>query len=108
LDALHAVGVFEVEALKAFRDYWQEFPFTDAGIDSRPDAIDTIVNWTKLTDLDFGMLKRLDQQDLLSPAATVEHQNTIIRELLFPLYPFDLGITRNFRDLPPPDSPYSY
>jgi hypothetical protein len=51
---------------------------------------------------------RLDQHDLLSPAATVEHQRTIIHELLFPLDAFDLSITRNFRDLPPPDSPYSY
>lgn len=108
LDALRAIGIFEVEALKVFRDYWQEIPFADAGIDPQFVAQDRLVNWTKLTDLNFGMLKRLHQEDLLSRAATVEHQNTIIRELLFPLYPFDLSITRNFRDLPPPDSPYSY
>jgi hypothetical protein len=108
LEALHAVGIFEHEALQVFRDYWQEIHFVDVGIDPQTVAIETSVNWTKLTELNFKMLKRLDQLDLLSPTATIEHQNTIIHYLLFPLYPFDLNVTKNFHDLPQPESPYSY
>ncbi len=106
--ALHAAGIFEVEALKVVRDYWRKIPFADIGSD--PLAVDrgTLILWRQLTDLNFGMLKELDRRGLLSSAATVEHQQTLLRELLFPLYPFDLSITKNFRDLPPPDSPYSY
>ena len=107
LEALHAVGIFEVEALKVVRDYWRKIPFADIGTD--PLAVDreTLILWRQLADFNFGMLKELDKRGLLSSAATVEHQQTLLRELLFPLYPFDLSITKNFRDLPPPDSPYS-
>lgn len=108
VEALHAAGVFEVESLKAFREYWESIPFVDIG--DNPVNLDreTSIGWRQLTDLNLGMLKELDQRGVLSPAATVEHQRTLVQQLLFPLYPFDLSIRENFRDLPPPDSPYSY
>jgi AbiV family abortive infection protein len=106
VEALFAAGIFEVESMKVFRDYWRKIPFADIGTDPLAVDLDRSIRWRELTDLNFGMLKELDHLSLLSSAATVEHQQTLIRELLFPLYPFDLRITKNFSGLPPPDSPY--
>jgi hypothetical protein len=39
---------------------------------------------------------------------TEESQFVLMRELLFPLYPFDLSLNRNFKELPPPEWPDSY
>jgi hypothetical protein len=33
LEALYAAGIFGVEALKVFRDYWRKIPFVDIGSD---------------------------------------------------------------------------
>ena len=107
VEALLAAGIFEVKALKVVRDYWRKIPFTDIGTDPLAVDLETSIRWRELMDLNFGMLKELDHLGLLSSAATIEHQQTLIRELLFPLYPFDLRITKNFSGLPPPDSPYS-
>lgn len=106
--ALHALGIFEVEALKVFRDYWRDVQFADIGSDTWAVDPESLITWRQLTDLNFGMLKELDHRGLLSSTATVEDQQILFRDLLFPLYPFDLSIDKNFGDLPPPDSPYSY
>jgi hypothetical protein len=47
------------------------------------------------------MLRTLSEHDLLSAAITEETQTVLTHELLFPLYPFDLSLNRNFKELPP-------
>ena len=108
VEALRSAGIFEVDALRVFRDYWQEIPFVDVANDVLATASEALISWPKLTELNFGMLKELDKRGLLPQTVTTEYQDILIRELLFPLYPFDLSITKNFRNLPPPESPYDW
>jgi hypothetical protein len=54
------------------------------------------------------MLRTLAERSLLSADMTEETQVVLTHELLFPLYPFDLSLNRNFKELPPPDWPEDY
>ena len=108
IEALNATGTFEIEALRTVREYWQEIHFDDIGSDPTFVDLRNSIVWRRLVDLNFGMLASLDSRKLLLPTTTQEQHETIACRLLFPLYSFDLSITKNFRELPPPDDPYDY
>jgi AbiV family abortive infection protein len=106
LEAFRHAGLFEPKALRVFREYWQAFPFEDIGDDPMSDALYSSIRWPQLTKLNLDMLQILEQRGQLKPECSQEDAETICHYLLFPLYAFDLAESRNFRDLPPPDSPY--
>jgi AbiV family abortive infection protein len=108
LEAFQRVSLFEPKELRAFREYWQAFAFVDIGNDPMSDALLSSIRWPQLTKLNYDMLRTLYQQGYLNPEWTQEDQQAIYHFLLFPLYAFDLTESKNFRDLPPPDSPYDY
>lgn len=72
------------------------------------DALDSSIRWPQLTKLNLDMLKVLEQRGQLKPECSQEDAQAIYHYLLFPLYAFDFAESRNFRDLPPSDSPYDY
>ena len=108
LGAFQGAGLFEPKALRLFREYWQAIPFEDIGNDPMSKALESSTRWPQLTKLNFGMLQLLEQRGRIKPECSQEDAETIYHYLLFPLYAFDLAESRNFRDLPPPDSPYDY
>jgi AbiV family abortive infection protein len=108
LEAFQRAGLFEPKALRVFREYWQAFPFADIGDDPMSNALHSSIRWPQLTKLNLDMLRILEQRSQLKPECSQEDAETICHYLLFPLYAFDLAESRNFRDLPPPDSPYDY
>ena len=106
--ALKDAGLFERDALRVARDYWQKFQFEDLGDDPLAESMDGNVRWRDLTQMNYGMLHLLAERRLLSASMAEESQFALMRELLFPLYPFDLSLNRNFKELSPPEWPDSY
>lgn len=108
VEAMHNTGFFERDALRVIRDYWQGICFEDIGADPMSEELKTSMPWRRLTELNHGMLCALAERELTNCAMTEENQVVLTRELLFPLYPFDLSLNRNFKNLPPPDWPEYY
>jgi AbiV family abortive infection protein len=106
LEAFQRVDLFQPKALRAFREYWQAFVFADIGSDPMSDALTSSIRWSQLTKLNLGMLQMMYERGSLKPEWSQQDHQTICHDLLFPLYAFDLTESKNFRYLPPPDSPY--
>lgn len=108
VEALNSAGLFLAEALKAVHQYWTAFPFLDVGENPVVIGPNELITWRQLTEINFGMLKTLQERRLLASTLSENHQRTLVHELLFPLYPFDLSLEKNFAELPPPDWQESY
>jgi AbiV family abortive infection protein len=106
LEAFQRADLFEPKALRAFRDYWQAYPFVDIGSDPLSEAVQSSIRWPDLTRLNYNLLKMLHERGSMKPEFTQEDQETVYQYFLFPLYAFDLTESKNFRTLSPPDSLY--
>ena len=107
-DALYTAGLFKRDALAFASEFWRKKPFHDVGTDPLAPEAEGMLPWRSLTNMNIEMLHGLFERNLLSSLATLEVQQTIAHDLLFPLYPFDLAMTKNFDLLPEPDWPGEY
>jgi hypothetical protein len=108
VEALHGARIFQPASLRAASAYWQTIPFFDIGSDPLSDKLETSIRWPALRMRNHQMLCMLSERNLLAPTMTVEFQQALTDDLLFPLYPFDLSLNKNFEQIGEPDWPEMY
>lgn len=105
-EALNMVNVFSEAGLEVASRFWGAIPIHDDGGEHNEQE-EEVPNppWLELRAHNLRMLEELQNAGI---PLVEEHQGamqTIVNELLYPLYPFDLERIDNFNDLLPADDP---
>ena len=108
--ALHHLGLFSTEGLEVIEEHWNDINLEDPVVGDPPQT-DAAKNssWHELAKWNIEMLSKWEAKRGHEIQADEEQAALlVVKELLFPLYPFDLSPSGNVRDLPPPDEPDYY
>jgi hypothetical protein len=105
--ALRHLGLFSTEGLEVVEEHWNNINLEDPVVGDPPQT-DPAKNgsWGELQEWNIEMLSKWEVKRGHEIQTDEEHAALlVVKELLFPLYPFDLSPSGNVRDLPPPDEP---